>query len=202
MRISPSTKRLLLGIFGSLALLLVLAFAVFQWKRQQLLNLALEAVKTKIERKYPVTLTLGPARFAGFKTVEIAGISIVPKAAPTDTLLTARRVQASLCLRSLFVGRPVFCGLEIITARLTARKTATSDNFGFLIKKKTASTAPRDTTKGTNYGVLLNQALETVFDNVPGEAHFKDFYVVFHWERNTIQLQKSGTKTSSISAMI
>ena len=188
MQIAPSTKRLLIGILGSLAALLLLAFAVFQWKRQQLLTYALSEVKAKIERKYPVILTLGPARFAGFKTVEIAGLSLVPKAAPTDTLLTAKRLQASLSVRSLFAGRPVFSGLEIITARLTARKTATTDNFGFLVKKK-ASTVPRDTTKGTNYGLLLNQVLETGFDNVPGEADFKDFYVSYVSSRHTALLR-------------
>ena len=189
-RISLSTKRLLLGILGSLALLLLLAFAVFQWKRQQLLDFALSEVKGKIERKYPVVLTLGPARFAGFKTVEIGGLSIVPKAAPTDTLLTARRLQASLSVRSLFAGRPVFSDLQVITARLTARKTPTTDNFGFLIKKSKASAVPRDNSKGTNYGLLLNQALETVFDNIPGEASFQNFYVSYVSPRHTALLQR------------
>ena len=179
MRISPFTKRLFLGLLGGVALVLLLAFAVFQWKRQQLLTYALGEVKAKIERKYPVVLTLGPARFAGFKTVEIAGLSLVPRAAPTDTLLTAKRLQASLSVRSLFAGRPVFSGLEILTARLTARKTAGGDNYGFLVKKQKPRAAPRDTTKGTNYGLLLNQALETAFDNVPGEASFRDFYVSY-----------------------
>ena len=189
MYVSPSTKRLLIGILASVALLLLLAFAAFQWKRQQLLTYALEKVKAKIERKYPVVLTLGPARFVGFKTVEIVGMSLVPRAAPTDTLLTAQRLQASLSVRSLFAGRPVFSELEIMTARLTARKTLTSDNFGFLIKKQKTNVVPRDTTKGTNYGLLLNQVLETGFDNVPGEASFKDFYVNYRSPQHTAQLR-------------
>ena len=208
----PSTKRLLLGILGGLAALLLLAFAVFQWKRQQLLTYALSEIKAKVEGKYPVVLTLGPARFAGFKTVEIAGLSLVPKAAPTDTLLTAQRLEVSLSVRSLFAGRPVFSGLEIIGARLTARKSATSDNYGFLVKKQKASAVPRDTTKGTNYGLLLNTALETVFDNVPGEAHFKDFYVRYLGPRHTALLRLpelkiedgdiSGRLTASVDSVV
>ena len=92
-------------------------------------------------------------------------------------------------MRSLFAGRPVFSGLEIITARLTARKTATSNNFGFLAKKQKASTVPRDATKGTNYGLLLNQALETAFDNVPGEASFQNFYVSYASPRHSAVLR-------------
>ena len=188
MRISPSTKRLLIGILSGFAAVVLLALAVFQWKRQQLLTSALGLVKEKIERKYPVVLTLGPARFVGFKTVEILGMSLVPRATPTDTLLTARRLQASLSVRSLFAGRPVFSELQVITARLTARKTATADNYGFLVKKK-ASSAPRDNSKGTNYGLLLNQALETGFDNVPGEASFQNFYVSYVSPRHSAVLR-------------
>ena len=188
MRIFPSTKHLLIGILSGFVAVVLLALAVFQWKRQQLLTSALALAKEKIERKYPVILTLGPARFAGFKTVEIQGMSLVPRAAPTDTLLTARRLQVSLSVRSLFAGRPVFSDLQVITARLTARKTATSDNYGFLIKKK-ASTAPRDNSKGTNYGMLLNQALETAFDNVPGEASFQNFFVSYVSPRHSAVLR-------------
>jgi len=188
-RLSSSTKRLLIGLVSGAAGLLLLALAVFQWKRQQLLDYALGEVKAKIERKYPVVLTLGPAAFAGFKTVEIAGLSLVPRAAPTDTLLTARRLQASLSVRSLFAGRPVFSGLEIITARLTARKSATSDNYGFLVKKARPGATPRDNSQGTNYGLLLNQALETAFGNVPGEARFRDFTVRYAGVRHTALLR-------------
>ncbi len=210
--ISPSTKRLIIGILGSVALLLLVAFAVFQWKRQQLLTYALERVKAKVESKYPVTLTLGPARFTGFKTVEITGMSLVPRATPADTLLTARRLQASLSVRSLFAGRPVFSGLEIIAARLTARKTATTDNFGFLAKKQAPSTVPVDTSKGTNYGLLLNRMLEAGFDNVPGEASFRDFYVSYSSPRHRAILQLpelsiqdgdiSGRLTANIDSVV
>ena len=167
---------------------ILLALAVFQWKRQQLLTSALALVKERVERKYPVILVLGPARFVGFKSVEIRGMSLVPRATPTDTLLTARRLEASLSVRSLFAGRPVFSDLQIITARLTARKTDAGDNYGFLIKKK-ASTAPHDKSKGTNYGLLLNQALETGFDNVPGEVSFRNFYVSYLSPRHTAVLR-------------
>ena len=203
MRISPSTKRLIIGILSGLVAVVLLALAVLQWKRQQLLTSALVLVKEKIERKYPVILTLGPARFVGFKSVEIRGMSLVPRATPTDTLLTARRLQASLSVRSLFAGRPVFSDLQIITARLTARKTATGDNYGFLIKKK-ASTAKRDVTKGTNYGLLLNQALETGFDNVPGEADFKNFYVSYVSLRHTalLRLPELSIKDGDISGRL
>ncbi|MEJ7665564.1 MAG: hypothetical protein WKG07_41590 [Hymenobacter sp.] len=46
---------------------------------QQPLAYALGEVKaSRVERKYPVMLTLGPAHFTDLNTVEIAGMSLVP----------------------------------------------------------------------------------------------------------------------------
>ena len=214
MRISPSTKRILLGVAGAFAVLLLLAFGIFQWKRQQLLDYALREIKARVERKYPVVLALGPARFTDLNTVEIQGMSLVPATRPVDTLLTARRLQASLSIRSLFARRPVFSDLQIQHARLTAHKTATADNFGFLLnKKQPADTeAPRDVSRGRNYGLLLNQVLEAGFGNVPGQADFQDFVVRYDSPHHRILLTMprlkiedgniSGRLTASVDSVV
>ncbi len=177
-------------MFAALAALLLLALAVFLWKRQQLLTYALGEVKVRVERKYPVRLTLGRARFTALNTVEVAGMSLVPAATPTDTLLTARRLVASLSVRSLFAGRPVFSDLQIENARLTAHKTPGRDNISFLLTKGKAPAAPpRDTRQGRNYGQLLNQLLEAGFDNVPGEASFRNFYVSYQSLRHQAEFR-------------
>lgn len=169
--------------------LLGVALGVFLLKRQELLTYALGQVKTKVERKYPVTLTLGAARFTDLNTVQIDGMSLVPRAQPTDTLLQARLMTVSLSVRSLFAGRPVFSNLEISDARLTARKTRSSDNYSFLLKKKGAQPAvPRDTTQGTNYGLLANQLLEAGFGNVPGQADFRNFLVTYDSPRHRARI--------------
>ncbi len=180
MPLSTSTRRRLTWLAVGLFIVLLSGFLTFLWKRQQLLEYALREVKTRVEAKYPVYLTLGKARFTALNTVEIKGMQLVPTRPLADTLLTARRLQASLSWRSLFAGRPVFSDLQIEAARLTARKTATGSNFGFLLKKTSAAPAPRDTALGTNYGLRLNQLLEAGFDNVPTEVNFRDFYVQYH----------------------
>jgi hypothetical protein len=131
MRVSAlAKKRIIYGLAGLLAVLLV-ALGVFLWKRQQLLNYALVQVKAKVEAKYPVTLTLGPARFMGLKTVEINGMSLVPTAAAGpaaagDTLLTARRLQA--CLRAARCSAN--CRLSAPTSRpIRMRKAAPTFPF-------------------------------------------------------------------------
>jgi hypothetical protein len=194
MRVSALAKKRLSYALGGLLAALLLALIIFLWKRQQLLNYALVQVKAKVEAKYPVVLTLGPARFTGLKTVEIAGMSLVPTAgagpaAAGDTLLTARRLQAGLSLRSLFAGRPVFSEVQIEQAHLTARKDARGgNNFSFLLKKKTPAPVARDTVHGRNYGLLLNQVLDASFDNVPGAADFRQFVVSYASPHHHVQL--------------
>ena len=188
-RVTSATKKKIgLGL-GVLALLLLIGLGIFLAKRQQLLDYALLQVKAKVERKFPVVLTLGPARFTNLNTVQLEGVSLTP-AASTDTLLRAQVVRASLSVRSLFAGRPVFSNLEIDSARLTARKTRNGqDNYSFLYKtKKTQPAVPRDTTKGTNYGLLANQLLEATFDNIPEEADFQHFLVTYESPRHLARL--------------
>ena len=189
---SATKKKIGIG----LALLVVLvagAFGLFLLKRQQLLRYAMQEVKTRVERKYPVTLTFGPAQFTDLNSVRIDGMSLVPVAGPAvapDTLLQARLLKASVSLRSLFALRPVFSNLEIDDARLTARKTAGRDNFSFLYKKKKGEPkVVRDTTQGTNYGLLANQLLEAAFDNVPGQASFRRFLVTYRSPKHSATLR-------------
>ncbi len=212
MRVTSATKKKIgLGL-GIVVVLLAVGLGVFLAKRQQLLEIALEKVKEKVERKFPVTLTFGPAQFTDLNTVQLDGISLVPTAAASlsDTLLRAQTVRASLSVRSLFAGRPVFSNLEIGSARLTARKVDdTHDNYTFLYKKdKKAAAVPRDTTKGTNYGLLANQLLEAAFDNVPGEADFRDFLISYDGPRHQARLVmprlaiESGEISGEMTALI
>jgi hypothetical protein len=207
--VTPATKRKIGIGLGILVVLLAIGLGIFLLKRQQLLNYALQQVKAKVERKFPVVLTLGPARFTDLNTVQLEGMNLVPIAQPTDTLLRAQTVSASLSVRSLFAGRPVFSNLEINNARLTAHKTATTDNYSFLYKKRKGQpVVPRDTTKGTNYGVLANQVLEAAFDNVPGEAAFRNFLVTYRSPRHQATLTmpqlsiEDGDITGQLTAVV
>ena len=194
MRASALLKKRLLYALAGLLTLVLLALGVFLWKRQQLLEYALAKVKERVEAKYPVRLTLGQPRFTALKTVEIAGMSLVPTSAAGpvaagDTLLTARRLQVSLSLRSLFAGRPVFSELQIDRAHLTAHKNARgATNFAFLLKKSPTPVVRRDTAQGRNYGLLLNQVLDAGFGNVPGQADFRQFVVSYDSPDHRVQL--------------
>ncbi|WP_299821175.1 biosynthetic peptidoglycan transglycosylase [uncultured Pontibacter sp.] len=153
-----------------LAFVLVVVVLLFSF-RSRVLQYTIERVITKVENKYPADLNIGNAEFVTWNSVVLNDISFVPH--NLDTLFTTDSVHATVSFRSIFKGRVVFKRLQVSNGYLTARKNGEETNFGFLFKKA-ESTQPVDTTKGRNYGALLNRVIETAFDNVPDQVDFRN----------------------------
>ena len=151
-----------------LAFFVVLIVLLFIF-RSRVLQYTIERVIAKVENKYPADLNIGNAEFVDWNSVVLNDISFVPH--NLDTLFTTDSVHATVSIRSIFKGRIVFKRLEVRDGYLTARKNGDVNNFAFLFKKDEPE-EPIDTTKGRNYGHILNRVIETVFDNVPDQVDF------------------------------
>ncbi|GAB3197462.1 hypothetical protein ABID22_003418 [Pontibacter aydingkolensis] len=156
---------------GSLLAFLLVVIVVLFIFRSRVLQYTIERVITKVENKYPADLNIGNAEFVDWNSVVLNDISFVPHG--LDTLFTTDSVYATVSFRSIFKGRIVFKRLEVSDGYLTARKNGDVNNFDFLFKKSETA-QPVDTTKGRNYGTLLNRVIETAFDNVPDQVDFKN----------------------------
>lgn len=167
------------------AVVIVIALSVLFIFRRTILQFVVKEVVTRVERKYPVKLTIGKADYVGLKTVIMRNIAVIPKGA--DTLFTTDSVDAEISFRTIFKGHVVFSDLKIANAFLTARKTKNQNNYGFLLRKKTTA-APRDTIKGRNYGEILNNLIETAFENVPDEVVFRNLLVTYESGTRNIQV--------------
>ncbi|MEJ8801655.1 biosynthetic peptidoglycan transglycosylase [Pontibacter sp. H249] len=155
---------------GVLAFLLVMVVLLFSF-RSRVLDYTISRVISKVENKYPADLNIGNAEFVDWNSVVLNNISFVPHG--LDTLFTTDSVHATVSFRSIFKGRIVFKRLEVSDGYLTARKNGDVNNFDFLFKRA-EPTQPVDTTKGRNYGALLNRVIETAFDNVPDQVDFRN----------------------------
>lgn len=164
---------------------LFVAAAVLFFYRARILKLVVREVITRVESKYPVRFTIQKADFNGVTTVRMEKVAVVPTG--RDTLMHIRNIDAEISFRSILFLRPVFNQLTIEHAYLTALKHRGQDNFSFLLKKKPQ--APRDTTKSRNYGELLNRLIETAFENVPDEVHFRHFQAVYDSDNRKINIQ-------------
>ena len=172
-----------LWVIGVFSVLLV-SFTLLFIFRARILKIVVQEVITKVESKYPVKFTIQNADFSNYNTVRMEKIALVPIG--QDTLLTTSNIDAEISFKSMLFFRPVFSHLTIENAFLSANKHRGVDNYSFLLKKK--STAPRDTTKASNYGELLNRLIETAFENVPDEVDFRNFKVSYNSDNRNIDV--------------
>ncbi|QHL87075.1 penicillin-binding protein [Nibribacter ruber] len=136
-----------------------------------MLQFAVSKVIQKVEAKYPAKLQIGSAKFLDLNTVMVQDIQFLPIDQPK--LLQIDSVEATVSFRSLFLGRLVFKQFNVTNGTIDAIKQGATDNFSFLIKKKPTQAATADTVKKSNYGILLNRLIETVFENVPDGVNFQ-----------------------------
>ena len=195
------------AFFSVVGLLLVAAgVAVYLGLRYraQLLAKAVAKVTATAERRYPVRLLIGPARFTGLTTVAVQGIRVVPRegAGPgisTDTLLRVGRVTATVSLKSAIRLRPVFSDIQIEDVRLTAvKRDSVRDNFRFLLRspKLTAAQAAAQAAdsvaalgRARPWGRVLNGVVDAVFENIPPAATFRRIQVEYTSPRHVVRGQ-------------
>lgn len=199
-------KRIFIGIsvFFGLILLLVTLLIIF---RSRVLTYTIERVITQVEGRYPVDLAIGNADFVSLNSVVINGISLVPVG--RDTLFVTDSVNATVSFRSIFKGRIVFKRLEVANGYLTAIKHNGQDNFSFLMKKDGKKQVADTTARSErNYGELLNNLIETAFDNVPDQVDFKNLNVSYKSDNRTIDVRmpylaiEDGTIATEVSVRI
>lgn len=192
------------ALLATLGLLLALAGGGIAWlliNRARLLALAVQKVTERTEKRYPVRLLIGQARFADLTTVVVQGIRLVPTTAGNtqDTLLRVGRVTATLSLKSVLQRRPIFANLTLEDVRLTALKRDSAhgggDNFSFLLRgRKKGVPGPADSVaiaarKGRQWGTLVNGLLDAVFENIPEQATFRRLAVTYQSPRHAGRLR-------------
>ncbi|CAN5865390.1 biosynthetic peptidoglycan transglycosylase [soil metagenome] len=174
-------KKVFLWVGVSLIALVLVAVVVGVSLRNRILMYVVQTVVTKVENKYPAELVVKDARFLNYNTVALTDIALVPH--DRDTLLTTDSLFVVVSLRSLLRMRPVFSELNIAHAYFTPVKRDSIDNYSFLYRSDKEIVV--DTTKGSNYGRLLNQLIETAFENVPEQVSFRNLNVLYDdQERN------------------
>ncbi len=181
-------KKILIGLGVFLGLLLV-AFTIFFLNRERLLQYAVKKVVQKVENRYPADLQIGKAQFKGLATVLVTDISFVPENQPK--LLQIDTVEATVSVRSLFLGRLVFKQFDVANGDVTAFKQDSVDNFSFLYKKKATGEEEKtkDAKEKSNYGTILNRLIETAFENVPDGVNFRNLGVIFQNNGRTISMR-------------
>lgn len=146
-------------VFLSLFLLACAGTGYAYYKREQLLQTALERATRKAKRDYNLDLHIGSARFTGLTSVAFTGISVVPE--QRDSLARINRVEVSVRFWPLLVGKIGLSAMRVENGFLQVVKRDSLTNIDFLIRRKKRDDAPT-----TNQRADLSTVAENLIDNV------------------------------------
>lgn len=147
-------------ITGAVLLFLLTLFLV----RDAVLGWGIQRVADKIKSRYKAELRVAAYEMSGLRTISLADLSLVPEGG--DTLINVHAVRCKLSWSGLFRMRPQFAFIELDTATISLVKKDSSDNFRFLLAKKSEAV---DTTESTipstiGYEERIGGILDVVFD--------------------------------------
>ncbi len=158
----------LVSVAMILTFILLVSFFLF---RNTLLQWALDKKISAYSSKFNTQIQVSSAVFKGVNGLLLTGIVVAP--AENDTLLYVDSILFNLRIIPLLRGKIRFSNLEIANSNIQLIRNERKNNFSFLLKK--SKEAKVDTSvKSTNYSILAEQLLNTVFDAIPSSVTFKN----------------------------
>lgn len=146
--------------------------------RQPILDFVVNKAKVKFKEKFEVELKIKEAGFAGIRDIYFTGVSLVP--ANGDTLLRVKSVYARINMAKLLRLKLGFRELVIDTSHLSLVRRENGDNFSFLKKRDSDSTADTLTeTNTSDYSDRFMGVLEKINDVFSERITFRQFKVSY-----------------------
>jgi hypothetical protein len=147
-------------IAGAILLFLLTLFLV----RDAILGWGIQKASDKIRSRYKAELKVGAYEMSGLRTISLANLILVPEGG--DTLINVHAVRCKLSWSGLIRMRPQFGFIELDTATISLVKKDSSDNFRFLLAKKSeaADTADSKVPSTIGYEERIGGILDLVFD--------------------------------------
>jgi len=158
--------------------LLVILFFSF---RNIILHSVIEKKVASFNKKFPAKLIIDNSSFTGLTGIELSGVRIIPD--KKDTLLSASKVYARLKLFPLIFGNVKIGNFEISETSVNIVKHDSTDNFSFLLAKKS-----KDTISEKNYASRLDKLTDAIFEQIPEEFLLKDFHLIATLDSNCVEL--------------
>lgn len=176
-------KKIVLSVIISLVALISLAIIGFYVFRDVILEKAISKISNKAATEYNSKLTLKSAKFTGFSSVEIQGITLVPKQA--DTLFKVERLKTSINLTKLLAGNVQLGTLEMKNGFVQLVKNSRGRNFDAFLKRDKDEADDDDTQ--TNYAEKIYRLLTKAMDLVPTDMVLENL---------TLRLDDMGRKVN------
>lgn len=145
-------------VFLSLFLLGCIGIGYAYYKREELLQSALERATRKAKRDYNLDVRIGSAKFTGLTSIAFANISIVPE--DRDSLARIDRAEMSVRFWPLLAGKIGLSAMTVENGFLQVVKRDSLTNIDFLIRRKKRDATP------TSQRADLSNVAESLIDNI------------------------------------
>ena len=146
-------------VFLGIVALTCVAGAIAYSKRESLLQTTLSKAIRKAKREYKLDVRIGSARFTGLSAVAFSNISVVPER--RDSLVRIERVEVSVRLWPLLLGKVALSGMTLENGLVQVVKRDSTTNIDFLLHRKRDSTATT-----SNQRTDLSDVAENLIDNI------------------------------------
>ena len=145
-------------VFLSLFLLGCIGIGYAYYKREELLQSALERATRKAKRDYNLDVRIGSAKFTGLTSIAFANLSIVPE--DRDSLARIDRAEMSVRFWPLLAGKIGLSAMTVENGFLQVVKRDSLTNIDFLIRRKKRDATP------TSQRADLSNVAESLIDNI------------------------------------
>ncbi len=145
-------------VFLSLFLLGCIGIGYAYYKREELLQTALERATRKAKRDYNLDVRIGSAKFTGLTSIAFANLSIVPE--DRDSLARIDRAEMSVRFWPLLAGKIGLSAMTVENGFLQVVKRDSLTNIDFLIRRKKHDATP------TSQRADLSNVAENLIDNI------------------------------------
>ena len=171
----------LLGLFVLAGIGGAVAFS----QREKLLKTALERATKKAKRDYKLDLTIGTARFTGWRSVGFEQIAVVPEAgrpypgrpyAP-DTIARIARTEVSVDIWPLLFGKVALSDLTLEDGLIQVVKRDSLSNLDTILKRRktdSTRTGQTDAPKRVNLANVADNLIDELLSKIPNNLDIKN----------------------------
>lgn len=161
----------LLGLFVLAGIGGAVAFS----QRERLLKTAIERATKKVKRDYKLDVTIGKARFTGWRSVGFEQIVVVPEA--RDTIARIARTEVSVNVWPLLFGKIALSDLSLENGLIQVVKRDSLSNLDTILKRRrtdSTKTGQTDTPKRVNLANVADNLIDELLSKIPNNLDIEN----------------------------
>src|ERR687886_2138112 len=153
----------------SLFIVVVTGAVIAYYKRESLLETALERAIRKAKRDYDLNVRIGSAKFTGYNSLAFSDISVVPE--DRDSLARIQKTEVSVRFWPLLMGKVALEGLTIDNGLVQIVKRDSLTNIDFLLRRKRRDSTETTSKRRTNLADVTENLIDNLLSKIPDDLN-------------------------------